>query len=158
MNIPSPYRYKTGYIYLPLDPNIKGLHETLQVFGKEYHLKSSFHVSLVCVKDILSQYKDIDEHKLLEALSDFINQYPLGEVQYGSEYRIATHMDGRGSIIQKVYIKGITELFEYIRSKFHVKLDTQPTHVTIYTLQKDMGIGINTEKSYRETFELRFKS
>lgn len=156
MKVHKPYQYKTGYIYLPLQPEIEGLEPNLVLFGDEYHLKSSFHVSLVCVKNILAICPD-RETQIIGIFSDFIKTTPLTTISYLPEYRIASHSDGRKSIIQMVTIDNLELLFKKIRTELSIEIDTQPTHITIYTLQKDKGIGITSQEDYKNTFEIRIQ-
>ena len=41
-----------------------------------------------------------------------------------------------------VSLENIDELFDFLRSKHGVDFPTQPTHITMYTLQPEAGIGI----------------
>lgn len=156
MNVKPPYRYKTGYIYLPLDQNTGGLNKNITLFGDIYHLKSSFHVSLLCVKNILKINPQL-EGKILEIFNSYVACNSLDSVEYLPEYRVVAHADGRKSIIQMVTVKNTEGLFHVLRKELNISIDTQPTHITIYTLREEEGIGVNTQEDYENTFEIRFK-
>lgn len=157
MNINDPYIYSRGYIFLPLTLDTRDLHEDLVLFGDTYYLKSEFHISLVCVKLIMKQYPNIKVEDVLGVFNRFTNETALDDVMYLNEYRVATHSDGRKSILQKVDIPNIEEFYEILREKLSVTTDTLPVHVTIYTNNKDDGIGINTRVDYDNTTEIRFR-
>ncbi len=156
MSILEPYQYKTGYIYLPISPDLQGLNTDLELFGDTYHLKSTFHVSLVCVKNIVKVDSTVEE-KVITVFNNFIKDTRLNDILFLPEYRLVSHSDGRKSFIQMVTVKNIELLFEKIRKELNIQIDTQPTHVTIYTLQKDKGIGVNTQEDYQNTFEIKIK-
>lgn len=157
MNVTSPYKYEKGYLFLPLDLEVKGLHADILLFGETYYLKSEFHVSLVCVKDIISSNASVDSGTVIVLFDEFIRKKSLSKVTFLPEYRLATHLDGGKSIIQKVVIDSLDEFFDTLRKELAVNLSNQPAHVKIYTLQKNMGIGVNTQSAYQDTLEIRFK-
>ena len=158
MRISNPYKYSNGYIFLPLrNLNLDNLHPTIVLFGDNYYLKSEFHVSLICVKEALRENPLITEANIVDIFNGFVGKISLQKVEYLDEYRIATHPDGRKSIIQKVNIRGVEGLFTELRKKIHITINTQPLHVTIYTLQGDRGIGISNIEDYNNTLEIRFR-
>ena len=45
-----------------------------------------------------------------------------------------------------VDLKGVEGLFQYLQQKHNIDFPTQPTHVTLYTLQPEAGIGILSQE------------
>jgi hypothetical protein len=157
MNVSSPYKYENGYIFLPVHPKLSDIDEMIELFNDILYVTSEFHISLLCVKDILSKFPNIKEKDIITFFNDFVSQTDLSLFSYTLEYRIASHPDGRRSLVQMVQVPFLKDFFTLLNSEFNISLDTQPTHITLYTKQKDKGIGINTQQQLSETWILKKK-
>lgn len=116
--------------------------DTIIVEGETLHKKSSFHVSLVCVKDILSKNPGI-EQEVLDGFCSFAEKKDISLVRYTGEFRFARHEERR-TLVALCEVSNLRELSESLGRKLGMILPSQPTHVTLYTLQPDAGIGLNS--------------
>jgi hypothetical protein len=146
------YPYANGYIYMPVVIPAEKLPDTVEVAGSVLHKKSSFHVSLVCVKEIIPNYaklgKKNDEelaHEILSSFAEYVEVYPVDFLGFRDEYRHAIR-DGRESLVGCCDVSNLTGFFDVLNAKYAADIPYQPTHVTLYTLQPDMAIGISSPK------------
>ena len=122
---------------------IENLPETVIVNGTILHRKSSFHVSLLCVKDIVAGNGIEIEQKLLNVFCSFVGEHNISLVSYLDEFRFAEDAE-RKTLVVRCTINGLKEFFSYIESSLGIVVLSQPTHVTLYTLQPNIGIGLNS--------------
>jgi hypothetical protein len=145
MSVLKPYEYGRGYIYLPVE-GLTGLPETVEHDGIVLHKKSELHVSLVSIEK-LTQKALVDaatfEDGCLELFNRFVRTQPLDDIVLTGELRYATKRDKR-SIVAMATVAGIDELFTDLSERSNADLPVQPTHVTLYTAQPDMGISISS--------------
>lgn len=141
MIINGKYRYSKGYIVLDLDHLPQIYKETVN-FGNDFHLKNSFHISLVCTK-YLSENYGINPGLILRLFREFTLDNELLIDSFLPIYRIVDHSDGRKSIIQELIIKNGESLYEYLRENLNINIKTYPFHVTIYVNGTHSGVGIH---------------
>lgn len=146
--------YAKGYIMLPLQNVFGKFPDQILVQGKELQKKTSFHVSLVCVKDIVelvAEQKGIDKAKIeLDILESFVDHSLYVElVSFEHEFRHAVQGE-KETIIIRCIVSSLTALFAQYRKDFRVEIPDQPTHVTLYTLQPDAAIGINSPEAMEQ--------
>lgn len=137
---------------LPLAP--LDIPPTIDILGVPLQAQTSFHVSLLCVKNYIQKYgRDIEE-KILTILHDFTQSHSFSLLRYNNEFRFAQlDTDQRKSLIVMVGIVHLSEFFEKLRTDVNIEIEDQPTHCTLYTLGLDRGIGINSQydlKSYTQ--------
>ncbi len=136
----STITYNKGYIALWLQNY--SLPETLEIDGGILLKKDHFHVSLLCVKNILAVKPDI-EAIILQHFCDFLQDHALMFEGFTNEFRLAT--DGeRKSVVALCRVSNLHKFAEYLTEKIGIKVAPQPAHVTIYTLQPNSGIGLNS--------------
>ena len=121
---------------------VDNIPNTVSIGKETLQKKSSFHVSLLCVKDILAT-KNIPEQEILGAFCAFTADNDISFVGHTGEFRFAQHED-RKTLVALCGVSNLERLFTFLNERFSVTLTTQPTHVTLYTLQPDIGIGLNT--------------
>lgn len=142
--------YDKGYIALWCTED--SFPETLDFEGVKFLKKSAFHVSLMCVKNILRTHPDLED-RTLQLFCEFQKGCTLSIRCFTDELRLVTDEDrGRKSIISMCVVENLDTLRIYIEEELGISIDAQPTHVTLYTLEENMGIGVNsfvelTEKS-----------
>lgn len=137
----NKFAYSKGYIGLPIQVN--KLPESVEIEGERLVIKSSFHVSLVCVKDIVDKYGG-DEKRILELFCSFIKDNEIEFLEYTGEFRFAENVD-RKTLVALCKISNLEELFIFLRRELVLDIPLQPTHVTLFTLQPDLGIGLNSQ-------------
>lgn len=133
--------YDKGYIALWL--NDYPLPATLEIDGDTLLKKDHFHVSLLCVKNIL-EVKPAIENEVLSHFCDFIKEKELRFEEFTNEFRTAS-ADERKSVVALCCISNLNTFADYLSEKIDMKIAHQPAHVTIYTLQPNAGIGLNSE-------------
>jgi hypothetical protein len=138
--------YGGGYIGLPVE--INGLPETILIEGKTMYRKSSFHVSLLCIKDITEKYDDLKE-KIVDFFCSFVSKNEVSFIKYTGEFRFATRKE-RETVVALCEISNLRKFSEALGHELGIEIPPQPTHVTLYTLQPDAGIGLNSTKALDE--------
>lgn len=144
--ITSRHNCDDGYISL-VDIELHQLPETISVDEYQLLKKDEFHVSLVCLKqldemlapDVLGDKKEAVKNSFLE----FERSNPLVDFKLTGEYRLVKRKE-RVTIVAMVSMPGLEELFTKLRADTGLNLPTQPAHITIYTLQPNVGIGLTS--------------
>lgn len=146
--LPSRYSYHNGYLDLP-NLKFEGLPGRITVNGYELLLKSEFHISLVCAKRIAAIIDDerIEEiqAEIVDKFIRFVDQASLTTYRPLKQFRFVQR-DTRRTVIMMVEVPRLEEFFELLENSYKKKLPLQPTHVTMYTLQLDTGIGILSDE------------
>lgn len=141
--ITDHHSYGGGYISLR-NFNLQNVPEKINIDGYELLKKSEFHVSIMAVKNLAPMLDgeglEQASEQLKQAFLEFVNVHDLADFHLTSEYRLVKR-DERVTVVAMVELENITELFDYLRSKYSVDFPTQPTHITLYTLQPEAGIG-----------------
>lgn len=143
-----------GYIGL-VDIKLSGLPDTLEVNGHSLLKKSELHISLACIKLLApmidTSRTDALQTEMAELFKEFIKTTPLTDFELTNEYRLVKR-DQRVTVIAMVTVPGIKDFFKLLQDKYAVELPLQPTHITLYTLQPDTGIGLlSTEVVEKES-------
>lgn len=106
---------------------------------------SEFHVSLMALKHLAPM---IDPESPTEVTTQLVDDFvrftkatPLTTLELTSEFRLVRRGE-RVSVVVMVEVPGIDALFDTLRIKYGPTLPTQPTHITLYTLQPNTGIGL----------------
>jgi hypothetical protein len=140
--------YDKGYVALWLEDC--PLPDTLDIGDDIMLKKDHFHVSLLCVKNILESKPGI-ENEILNHFCDFVKEKELKFEGFTKEFRIAIDAE-RKSVVALCKVSNLNTFADYLSEKIGVEISHQPAHVTIYTLQPNVGIGLNS------TEELQTKS
>ncbi len=138
--------YDKGYIALWCKNY--DLPESIEIDGDTLLKKDHFHVSLLCVKNILETKPDIEE----EIIQHFCNFMQENEIEFNGftkEFRLAIREE-RKSVVAMCKVSNLDAFAEYLTEKIGIPIAPQPTHVTIYTLQHNMGIGLNSPEKLEE--------
>jgi isopentenyldiphosphate isomerase len=142
----SNITYDKGYIALWLENY--PLPETLTVDGDTLLKKDHFHVSLLCVKNLLEVNSD-SEAKIIQHFCDFLKDNEVQLEGFTGEFRMATREE-RKSVVGLCEVSNLYELAKYLSDKTGIEVASQPAHVTLYTLQQNMGIGLNSPEELEE--------
>jgi hypothetical protein len=144
-------KYKIGgpkldTINLPISVN--KLPQKIIIGGYDLTLKSKFHVSLVCVGKIIEKNKISIPDFLNRVMDDFCSYTKNNDIdflRYHDEFRFVSQSERR-AIIAMCDISNLQEFFDLINKKYNLNVEYQPTHVTIYTLQPEIGIFITNKE------------
>jgi len=150
-NNKEKYKFDDDYIYLSLA--IENLPPKLNVSGYELSAKEEFHCSLVCIRDLKEKYGDDVEEKILNLFHDFVSKNDTTFIKYRNEFRLVQRGE-RVSVIVMCDISNIDKFFKLMNQELGIESEIPPTHVTIYTLQPNMGIGVNTYLGFQATQEI----
>lgn len=142
----SNITYNKGYIALWCTEY--DLPDTVDIGGDTLLKKDHFHVSLLCVKNILETKPDIEE-AIIQHFCDFTQENEIKLEGFTKEFRLATREE-RKSIVAMCKVSSLDAFAEYLTEKIGIPVAPQPTHVTIYTLQHNMGIGLNSPEELEE--------
>lgn len=109
-------------------------------------LKNTFHVSLLCVKEILEKYKEENlEREILDNFCKFVAENKISFLKFGEEFRLAT-LEPRKAVLVRCEVSNLEKFSQLLSSQLNINIPLQPTHVTLYTFQPDTGIGLNSTK------------
>lgn len=142
----NTFAYSKGYIMLPIE--IGALPATISVEGETLQRRSSFHVSLLCVRDMVEKYGDL-EKRILEFFCSFVKDHDISFIKYTGEFRF-TQNEERKSVVALCEISNLKNFSESLGRELGIDIPPQPTHVTLYTLQPDAGIGLNSSADMSE--------
>ena len=140
----TKYTYNRGYIALPI--TVKNIPASIVVSGTTLLLKSSFHVSLVCIKDITDAISVVGlEEQILKSFCTFISKKEISFTCHTNKFCFI-QSDDRKSVVVMCEVSYLGEFFQVLSKELGVVIPPQPTHITLYTFQKDEGIGISSEE------------
>jgi hypothetical protein len=153
--ITSHHNYDNGYIGL-VNLQLANLSKTVDI--EDYHLlrKSELHISLLAPKHLaplivrtngesIEQIQD----KIVAFFKEFVQTTPLTTYRLTDEVRLVKR-DERVTLVAMAKVPGIGEFFAALNARFNTNLPIQVTHITIYTLQPDAGIGINSPEMFEQ--------
>lgn len=138
----STITYSKGYIALHLD-NFD-IPETFEIADETLLRKTNFHVSLLCVKNILEIKPEL-EAEVLQHFCTFIEDNEMKFEGFTNEFRLAEY-EKRKSIVALCNVSNLHMFAKYLTEKIGMSVAAQPAHVTLYTLQPDAGIGLNSKE------------
>lgn len=136
------YACDKGYIYMPIKI-ADTLPKSIEVEGNTLILKSSFHASLLCVKNILAEQNKELEQKIIESFCKFASENDISFVKFTGEFRFS-EFEERKTILARCEISNLEKFSNQLSKELNIEIPTQPTHITLYTLQSDLGIGLNS--------------
>jgi hypothetical protein len=70
---------------------------------------------------------------------DFVQKNPIELLRYRDEYRFMAEDEKRAVVIM-CDVSNLDKFFDHLNSKYKLTLEYPPTHVTLYTLQPNVGI------------------
>jgi hypothetical protein len=142
--ITDKHNHDNGYISL-INISLQNVPERVNVDGYELLRRSEFHVSIMALKNLAPMLNPDNVEQASEQLKqdflEFIKDHKLADFHLTGEYRLVKR-DERVTVVTMVKLEDTDKLFDYLRSKHHVDFPTQPTHITLHTLQPEAGIGI----------------
>jgi hypothetical protein len=134
------YILKNDTIGLPVD--LSDLPESIVAEGITLLRKSNFHISLICIGQLVTRHSIAIQNfqqLVVDEFCKFTAQNDISFVRFRSEYRLAT-LNERRALIILCDVTNLDRFFAHINNTFGLTLETQPTHLTLFTLQQDKGI------------------
>ncbi|MFA5715454.1 MAG: hypothetical protein WC998_06925 [Candidatus Paceibacterota bacterium] len=124
----------------------------MEIEGFKMLSKSNFHISLVCIGKIMEEQKISIPHfedLVIKDFCNFIKDNDVSLIKYSNEFRLVTQNE-RKSLVLMCEVSNIDKFFDTLNRKYKLSLENQPTHITLYTLQPDMGIFISDSKDLEQ--------
>lgn len=150
--ITDAHLYGDGYITLG-NIMLRGLPDVVHVEGYELVRKSELHISLACTKrlaPLIDPARPVDvERELVEEFKDVATVEPLDDFELLPEFRLV-QKGIKKTLIVMAFVPGLELLYDELRDRFQTELPTQPTHITLYTLQPEAGTGILSRQQLSE--------
>lgn len=150
--ISAHHNYDNGYIAL-VNLRLNNLPDTVSIKGNTLFLKKEFHISLICAKKIAVLIDPENNRKIeaeiVELFKESIKHQPLHDFSLDTELRFV-ELDQRKTVIVMTHVPGLDHFFSILESKYGEKLPLQPTHITLYALQPEIGIGILSRAELRK--------
>jgi hypothetical protein len=118
------------------------LPEKIEIEGYTLFLKTTFHISLVCVGKIIEKYNISIPNfldKVIADFCDFTKNNKIDLIRYRNEFRFMSENERR-TVVVMCDVSNLTKFFDYINKKYNTRIEYPPTHVTLYTLQPNLGI------------------
>lgn len=152
----APYEYKSGYIGLSVEASVFGAFpETIEWGGNVLTKRDNFHMTICCVNNperddcavALAERRGIErsvaEDRVLRLFNSFVARQPIDLVSYSDDFRFAVdERRGRKSVVIRCVARGVEEFFIELNRDLGIDMPIQPVHVTLYTLEKNLGIHI----------------
>lgn len=152
----APYEYKSGYLGLPVQSSVfDAFPETIEWEGNVLTKKDNFHMTICCVNNSerddcaiarakhLGLEPSVAEKKALESFNAFVERQLIELLSYPDDFRfVIDKRRGRKSIVIRCNARGVEEFFAALNRALGISMPTQSVHVTLYTLEKNLGIHI----------------
>ncbi|MFA5022638.1 MAG: hypothetical protein WC508_06225 [Patescibacteria group bacterium] len=146
----TKYTFRSETISLPV--SIESLPPTLKTENCELRLKSSFHISLVPIGKLVEKFDIKDINFKTAVISDFCNfvkENDISFVKHKDEFRFVAQNE-RKSVILMAEVSNLSKFFDALNQKYKLNTETPPAHITLYTLQPDIGIFITDSKDLKQ--------
>lgn len=137
INDNSDIYLKFGYLTFPLNLNIIS---KIKIGSEMFFSKSGYHISLLH----LEGYPESEQRKICS----FAQKYPIKLKKVTNIYRLVTLGDQQ-SIVVRVRLGGLKKLISAVNKHFGYSFVYPPTHITLFTLKGQFGIGVNSNSDYR---------
>lgn len=127
-------------IGLPVE--ISGLPESIESEGETLIRRSNFHVSLVCIEQIIKKHNVADSDFVERAESkfcEFVAENPIEFVRFSNEFRFV-RLEERASVVAMCEVSNLARFFDVLNDEFSLAVEYPPTHVTLFTKQPNAGI------------------
>ena len=120
---------------------LKGLPSKIVVDGHELFLKNSFHISLVCINQIIKKhnilitsFKDV----VVKDFCEFVAKNDVSLLSYEG-FRFASQ-ENLKTVIVMCKVSNLDKFFEIINKKYGLNIEYPPSHVTLYAHDGKTGI------------------
>lgn len=149
--LPEPYQYVRTYIGLKVDESLfADFPATVEWKGDILLKKDNFHVTICRGENIFTAAGlnlEEGEEKLLSFFNSFVEKRPITLLSFLDDFRYAVDEErDRKTVVIRCTVSNLSEFFLELNSSFGINLPVQPAHVTLYTLQKNLGIHIPSEE------------
>ena len=112
------------------------LPETLEWKGKTFLKKKEFHITLVHAPVILME-------QLIQVFNRFVARTSVELERFENEFR-SQKKEANETIVIRCVATNLIELFQEINTTLSIDLPLQPAHVTLYSIDENVGIAIDS--------------
>lgn len=122
----------TNTITLPV--SLENLPNKVIINGNNLFLKPSFHVSLVCINEIIRKHNiSISGFKdsVIKDFCDFIGTNDINLLNYLNDFKFAQENELK-TVVVICKVSSLDKFFEIINKKYGLEIEYPPTHVTLY--------------------------
>ena len=143
-------------IMLPVE--IPDLPESVECEGVHMVKRTEFHVSLVCMGEILKKHSISNEHFKEEVIEDFcahIAQNSVTLARFRDEFRYMEYGEKK-SLVVMVDVLNLDSFFDHLNEKYTLTLEHPQTHITLYTENGGTGIYLTDSDDLKERTQLTF--
>jgi hypothetical protein len=120
---------------------LESLPTEVNIDGNKLFLKSSFHVSLVCINEIIKKYKVTVPDFKDSVVKDFCEFTAINDIQVlkynGFRY---SEQGNLKTVIVECEVLNLSKFFEILNQKYGLRIEYPPTHVTLYAHDGKSGI------------------
>ena len=127
-----------GYLTLPVNISIV---DKVKIGPKIFYSKTGYHTSLL----YLGNLTETEQLKIV----NFASKYKVRLSKITNTFRSVKSGD-KESIIVRVKLHGLKRLINEINKHYRYDFVYPPTHITLFNLKGQYGIGINSKKEYEE--------
>ena len=110
--------------------------------GLQLVKKEEFHVTLLHARET-PRLTHVSNEELASFFDSFVERNPIGLLSFLDDCRYVEEY-GKKTILVRCTASNLEELFAACNDAFRVQLPTQPAHVTLYSLERSVGIHINS--------------
>jgi hypothetical protein len=135
------YQFFTKNKIIGLPVKLENLPNKIEVEGNSLLLRSSFHVSLVCIGKIIEKYNIFIsdfENKIINDFCEFVKTNEVKVLQFNDFKFVAR--DEKKTVVVMCKVSNLDNFFYNINKKYKLEIEYPPTHVTLYTLDGKSGI------------------
>ncbi|MES2315464.1 MAG: hypothetical protein V4486_01880 [Patescibacteria group bacterium] len=142
----------TNTIALPI--SLENLPKEIIVNGKKLLLKPSFHVSLVCINEIINKHNItilnfVDS--VVQDFCDFVSKNDIKLLSYLNEFKLVTDNNDRDwhTVVVLCKVSNLDKFFDIVNSKYKLEIEYPPTHITLYVTEAKPGIFLTDAKDVK---------
>lgn len=158
MMVSKPYREfrkqdSLDSIWFPIEPSPFDAFSATVVWDNQKLIKKdTFHFTVLHVETACELMRAAGglqhasaEEKVTAFFNTFVEKHPIDLVSFQDDFRYA-QKDEKRTVVVRCIASNLTEFFAELNHTFGIDMPIQPTHVTLYTLQKNVGIHIPSDE------------
>jgi len=146
MSVRVPYgQNEQGSIWLSLDPRLFEAFPREVIWNNtQLTKKDEFHITLLHAKSA-SELANVPNEEVASFFNSFVETHPVKLLSFIGDFRYVEEEEKK-TVVVRCIVSNLNGLFLLFNRTLHVQLPVQAAHVTLYTLQKNAGIHINSDE------------
>ena len=150
IDVRSPYEAhfkndELASIVLPMDSVLfDALPQVVSWNGLELSKKEEFHMTLLHVQQA-SELSGRPREETASLFNSFVGKNPIECLSLSNDLRYAEEGANK-TILVRCIVSHVDGLFADLNRTFAIAMPVQPAHVTLYSLEKNKGIHINSDE------------